>query len=39
VHRQYEEQIAFAEIETLYNTIDNKLKGGVTDRNQQLLLR
>jgi hypothetical protein len=32
-------QMTFAEIGTLYNTINNELEGGVTDQNQQLLLQ
>jgi hypothetical protein len=39
VHQQNEEQMTFAEFETLYSTIDNKLEGGVADRNQQLILQ
>src|SRR5215472_13908651 len=31
-------QMTFAEIGTLYNTINNELEGGVTHQNQQLLL-
>src|SRR5215468_7506225 len=31
-------QMTFAEIGTLYNTINNELEGGVTPQNQQLLL-
>src|ERR1700747_2710658 len=31
-------QMTFAQIGTLYNTINNELEGGVTDQNQQLLL-
>jgi hypothetical protein len=31
--------MTFAEIGTLYNTINNELEGGVTHQNQQLLLK
>src|SRR5215475_6360870 len=33
-----QQQMTFAEIGTLYNTINNELEGGVTHQNQQLLL-
>jgi hypothetical protein len=32
-------QMTFAQIGTLYNTINNELEGGVTDQNQQSLLK
>src|SRR5215813_15092744 len=35
---QHQHQMSFAEIGTLYNTISNELEGGVTARNQNLLL-
>jgi hypothetical protein len=34
-----QQQMTFAEIGTLYNTINNELEGGVTHQNQQLLLQ
>jgi hypothetical protein len=34
-----QQQMTFAEIGTLYNTINNELEGGVSDQNQQLLLQ
>jgi hypothetical protein len=33
------EQMKFAEIGTLYNSISNELEGGVTEHNQGLLLK
>src|SRR6516165_9468579 len=33
-----QQQMTFAEIGTLYNTINNELEGGVTQQNQQLLI-
>ena len=35
---RHQQQMSFAEIGTLYNTISNELEGGVTARNQNLLL-
>jgi hypothetical protein len=35
---QQQQQMSFAEIGTLYNTISNELEGGVTSRNQDLLV-
>src|ERR1700676_3933350 len=32
------QQMTFAEIGTLYNTISNELEGGVTNRNQEILI-
>jgi len=37
-HQQHQQQMSFADIGTLYNTISNELEGGVTARNQGLLL-
>src|SRR5262245_14588207 len=36
--RHHQQQVSFAQIGTLYNTISNELEGGVTARNQDLLL-
>src|SRR5215470_16637406 len=36
--RHHQQQMSFAQIGTLYNTISNELEGGVTARNQDLLL-
>src|SRR5205823_14729508 len=35
---RHQQQMSFAEIGTLYNTVSNELEGGVTARNQKLLL-
>jgi hypothetical protein len=35
---RHQQQMSFADIGTLYNTISNELEGGVTARNQDLLL-
>jgi hypothetical protein len=37
-HQQHQQQMSFADVGTLYNTISNELEGGVTARNQGLLL-
>jgi len=33
-----QQQMTFAEIGTLYNTIANELQGGITNQNERLLL-
>jgi hypothetical protein len=35
---QHQQQMSFADIGTLYNTVSNELEGGVTAKNQDLLL-
>jgi hypothetical protein len=38
-HQDHQQQMTFAEIGTLYNQLSNELEGGVTPRNQELLLK